>query len=79
MVDPRLEGIKYKIAALMEGDDLSIVFSEIKRKLAQDIINTKPDEVSIRNEKYWLVNSIKTLEKEFQGYVNDISRMEEDK
>ncbi|MGL5013147.1 MAG: hypothetical protein ACRC6V_02495 [Bacteroidales bacterium] len=79
MVNPRLEGIKYKIAALMEGDDLSIIFDEMKRKLAMEIINTDPDDVSMRNEKYWLVRSIKTLEKEFQGYVNDISRLEEDK
>lgn len=79
MMDPRLESIKYKINQLMEGDDLSFIFELMKQRIAMEITETAPDEVSIRNEKYWLVMGIKSLEKEFQGYVNDIYRLEENK
>lgn len=78
MDEYRLQAIKHKVAILMEGDDLSFIFNKIKNRLAMEIVNTAPDEVSIRNEKYWLVKGIKTLESEFQSYVNDIARLEEE-
>lgn len=79
MIDSRLESVKYKINQLMEGDDLSFIFDLMKQRIAMEITETAPEEVSIRNEKYWLVMGIKSLEKEFQGYVNDIYRLEENK
>ncbi|MGL5565105.1 MAG: hypothetical protein ACRDC4_05170 [Plesiomonas sp.] len=79
MYDVRLENAKHKVAMLMEGDDLPFIFGEIKKKIAMEIVNTAPEEDSIRNEKYWLVKGIKALEIQFQSYVNDIKSLEEDK
>ncbi|MGL5013223.1 MAG: hypothetical protein ACRC6V_02885 [Bacteroidales bacterium] len=77
MSDVRLNSVKYKVNQLMEGDDLSFIFDLIKKRVAEEILETKPEEVELRNEKYWLVMGIRALEKEFQGYINDISRLEE--
>ncbi|MGL5014396.1 MAG: hypothetical protein ACRC6V_08940 [Bacteroidales bacterium] len=79
MDEGRKLSIKYKINQLTEGGDLSFIFDLIKKRVAEEILETSPSEVELRNEKYWLVMGIKSLEKEFQGYVNDITRLEENK
>lgn len=77
MIDYHLEAVREKVAILMEGDDLSFIFEEIKKKIALEIVNTLPEEVDRRNEKYQLVRGIKALEQQLQGYVNDVTRNKE--
>ncbi|MGL5013821.1 MAG: hypothetical protein ACRC6V_05945 [Bacteroidales bacterium] len=73
----RLEGIKYKVDSLMEGGDLSFIFTEIKNRIANEIVETTPEDSGKRDDLYQLARGIKALEVELQGYVNDICRIKE--
>lgn len=73
----RLASAKEKVLELVEGGYLSIILEQIVSRLALEIVNTQPDEVSMRNDKYALVRGIKSLESEIQGYINDITKSEE--
>lgn len=73
----KLAEARDKVLDLVEGGEISLILNHIKERVAMEIINTQPDEVSMRNDKYALVRGIKSLEHEIQGYLNDIARSEE--
>ncbi|MGL5013936.1 MAG: hypothetical protein ACRC6V_06535 [Bacteroidales bacterium] len=79
MNQDKLISAMYKIKGLMEEGDLPFILDEMKDRIAKEIGNTEPEEVSKREAKYGLILSIRALEKEFQGYINEIERLEENK
>lgn len=76
-MDLRLEGIKYKVADLMEGGDLSFILNHIKEQTALRIIRTLPGDSVMREELYQLTKAIDALDITLQAFVNDIIRSKE--
>ena len=67
----------HKVHVLMEGDDLSIAFQEIKSKIAQRIVMTKPEQSDDRERLYYLTQAVDELQKVLRDYVNEIEQEQE--
>lgn len=58
------------IQELMKGDTLSLVLTEIKKDIAFEILHTKHNEATKREELYNITCAISKLETKLQEYVN---------
>lgn len=55
---------------LMKGDKLSLVLDALKHDIAFEILHTKHNEATKREELYMLTCAISKLEMKLQEYVN---------
>lgn len=69
--------VMYRVKDAMEGEDLSIIFQEIKDDLSQQILRTRPGEKEAREELYWQSYGLTLLERKMQEYVNDLTKENE--
>lgn len=65
-----VKNLTYLVKSLMEGDNLSLILSEIKKDIALEILHTKPNESAKREELYYTTAGLDRLEMKLQEYVN---------
>lgn len=76
-MDFAIDALKYKVSTIMEGEEISLLFQQIKNDIATQMLHTKPNEVEKREELYFITQGINFLERKMTGYHNDIKEMEE--
>lgn len=72
-----LEGLKYRVTQMVGDGDISLLFNEIRKDLANKILNTQVGQTELRELLYMQTNGLKALEDKFQEYLNDVNRFEE--
>ena len=76
-MDYELEGLKSRVTQMVGDGDISLLFNEIRKDLANKILNTQVGQTELRESLYMQSAGLKTLEDKFQEYLNDINRIEE--
>ncbi|MGL5377208.1 MAG: hypothetical protein ACRDAT_02765 [Cetobacterium sp.] len=76
-MDYRLQGLKDRVTTMVGDGDISLLFNEIRKDLANKILNTQPGQTELRENLFYQAQGLNSLEEKFQGYVNDINRIEE--
>lgn len=72
-----LEGLKYRVTQMVGDGDISLLFNEIRKDLANKILNTQVGQTELREMLYMQTAGLKALEDKFQEYLNDVNRFEE--
>ena len=76
-MDYRIQGLKDRVTTMVGDGDISLLFNEIRKDLANKILNTQVGQTELRESLYMQSAGLKTLEDKFQEYLNDINRIEE--
>lgn len=76
-MDYKLQGLKDRVTTMVGDGDISLLFNEIRKDLANKILNTQPGQTELRENLFYQAKGLSSLEEKFQGYVNDINRIEE--
>lgn len=74
MTEAQRRNLAHKAKALIEGDGLSLLISDIKSKLALDIISTRFEDKEQREELYMLTKAADVFAMKLQEYVNEIEQ-----
>lgn len=74
-----LQGLKDRVTQMVGDGDISLLFNEIRKDLANKILNTQVGQTELRESLYMQCAGLKVLEDKFQEYLNDINRIEENK
>ena len=69
--------LMYKVKQLKEGDALSLLLSEIKKDIADEIIKTEVNEQSKREALYLTVKGVDYFERKLQQFVNEFDKLKE--
>lgn len=69
--------LMYKVKQMKEGDALSLLLSEIKQDIANEIIKTGIDEKDKREALYLTVIGVDHFEKKLQQFVNEFDKLKE--
>lgn len=69
--------LMYKVKQLKEGDTLSLLLTEIKKDIADEIIKTGIDEKDKREALYLTVCGVDYFEKKLQQFVNEFDKSKE--
>lgn len=72
-----LQGLKERVGQMVGDGDISLLFNEIRKDIANKILSTHSGATDIRENLYQQANGLKLLEEKFQEYLNDINRDEE--
>lgn len=72
-----LLGLKNRVTQMVGDGDISLLFNEIRKDLANKMMNTQPGQTELREQLYFQSEGLKHLEEKFQEYLNDINRIEE--
>ncbi|MGL5014214.1 MAG: hypothetical protein ACRC6V_07990 [Bacteroidales bacterium] len=72
-----LEGLKYRVTQMVGDGDISLLFNEIRKDLANKILNTQRGQTELRETLYYQAEGLQLLEDKFQEYLNDVNRTEE--
>ena len=75
-MESALNAIKYKVSTIMEGEEISLLFQQVKNDLANQIIRTKPNDADKREELYYITQGIDYLERKMTEYANEIKEIE---
>ena len=75
-MESALNAIKYKVSTIMEGEEISLLFQQVKNDLANQIIRTKPNDADRREELYYITQGIDYLERKMTEYANEIKEIE---
>ena len=75
-MESALNAIKYKVSTIMEGEEISLLFQQVKNDLANQIIRTKPNDTDKREELYYITQGIDYLERKMTEYANEIKEIE---
>lgn len=75
-MESALNAIKYKVSAIMEGEEISLLFQQAKTDIAAQIIRTKPNDADRREELYNIAQGIDYLERKMTEYANEIKEIE---
>lgn len=75
-MESALDAIKYKVSTIMEGEEISLLFQQIKTDIAAQIIRTKPNDAEKREELYYITQGIDFLERKMTEYANEIKEKE---
>lgn len=78
-MDYKIQGLKDRVTQMVGGGDISLLFNEIRKDLANKILNTQVGQTELRESLYMQSAGLKTLEDKFQEYLNDVNRFEENK
>lgn len=76
-MESNLKELMYRVNGLMEGEDLSTLFSEIKKDLSNQIVMTKMDEKDKREDLYYMIHGLNLLEAKMQECVNEVTKENE--
>lgn len=74
-MDFAIDALKYKVSTLMEGEEISLLFQQIKNDIATQMLHTKPTERDKREELYYLSQGVNLLECKMTEYKNDIEEI----
>ncbi|MGL5014161.1 MAG: hypothetical protein ACRC6V_07725 [Bacteroidales bacterium] len=74
-MDYELQWLKERVGQMVGDGDISLLFNEIRKDIANSILNT-PDQ-NQRELLYMEAQGCKRLEQKFQEYLNDINRNKE--
>lgn len=66
-----LKQLMYKVSQLLEGEEISLLFSDIKHDISNQIMTTKPEEKDKREELYFMSYGISLLERKMTELSND--------
>lgn len=66
--------LMYKVSQLLEGEEISLLFSDIKHDISNKIMTTKPEESDKREELYFMSYGITLLERKMTELSNDYSQ-----
>lgn len=58
-----LKQLMYKVSTLLEGEEISLLFEDIKLDISNQLMNTKPAESDKREELYYMSYGITLLER----------------
>lgn len=72
-----IESLKKRVIDMVGGGDVALLFNEIRKDIANKIIDTPVNQTETRENLYFQANGLKLLEEKFQEYLNDINRIEE--
>lgn len=75
-MESALNAIKYKVSTVMEGEEISLLFQQVKTDIAAQIIRTKPNDAEKRDELYYIAQGIDYLERKMTEYANEIKEIE---
>lgn len=75
-MESALDAIKYKVSTIMEGEEISLLFLQIKNDIAAQIIRTKPNDADKREELYYITQGIDYLERKMTEFANEIKEKE---
>lgn len=75
-MESALNAIKYKVSTIMEGEEISLLFQQAKTDIASQIIRTKPDDATKREELYYITQGLEYLERKMTEYANEIKEIE---
>lgn len=67
---PELRQLMYKVSQLLEGEEISLLFNDIKLDISTQIMTTKPDEAGKREELYFMSYGINLLERKMNELSN---------
>lgn len=72
-----LKQLMYKVSTLLEGEEISLLFQDIKLDISNKILNTKPDDSEKREELYFMSYGITLLERKMTELSNDFKQENE--
>lgn len=75
-MESALNAIKYKVSTIMEGEEISLLFQQVKTDIASQIIRTKPNDADKREELYYITQGLDYLERKMTEYANEIKEIE---
>lgn len=73
---PELEQLLYKVSQLLEGEEISLLFSDIKHDISSQIMTTKPTDSEKREELYFMSYGITLLERKMTELSNILQETE---
>ena len=71
-----LKQLMYKVSTLLEGEEISLLFQQVKTDIASQIIRTKPNDADKREELYYITQGLDYLERKMTEYANEIKEIE---
>ena len=71
-----LKQLMYKVSTLLEGEEISLLFQDIKSDISNQIMNTKPTENEKREELYYMSYGITLLERKMTELSNIANEQE---
>lgn len=72
-----LKQLMYKVSTLLEGEEISLLFQDIKHDISNQIMTTKPNETEKREELYFMTYGITLLERKMTELSNLVSQENE--
>lgn len=72
-----LAQLLYKVNSLIEGEEILLLFNDIKNDISNQISNTKPNEGEKREELYFMTYGITLLERKMTELSNDFKQENE--
>lgn len=75
-MDYQLEWLKDRVTQMIGDGDISLLFNEIRKDIANKLLNTSIEETDIREQLYMQAAGCRLLEDKFQEYLNDLNRKE---
>lgn len=72
-----LRQLMYKVSNLLEGEEISLLFNDIKLDISSKILNTKPEDSEKREELYFMSYGITLLERKMTELSNDYKQENE--
>lgn len=72
-----LAQLLYKVNCLIEGEEILLLFNDIKSDISLQISNTKPNEGQKREELYFMTYGITLLERKMTELSNDFKQENE--
>lgn len=73
-MENNVHSLMLRVKDFMSGEDISLLFLEMKKDLINQILHTQPDELAKREELYKLTQALTLLERKMQEYVNELSK-----
>lgn len=71
-----LAQLMYKVRDLLEGEEISLLFNDIKHDISNQIMTTKPEESGKREELYFMSYGISLLERKMTELSNVCNEQE---
>ena len=69
-----LVGLKHRVRDMVERDDFSILFNEIRKDIAQRILQTGVNQKEERENLYLMSHGLTLLEMKLQEFANEFSK-----
>ncbi|MGL5384307.1 MAG: hypothetical protein ACRDCA_00270 [Serratia sp. (in: enterobacteria)] len=76
-MDYELDMLKDRVTHMVGNGDISLLFNEIKKDIAFQILRTPLEDKVTREMLYMQSQGCTLLEQKFQEYLNDVNRKKE--